>query len=527
VRWTLSKHAGEKSGYIHSLLPKLILSDGEKDIGLESFNVPPLKPERGELPENLNVGTIEVGNTRFSLEGIITLLRYLWPFGGVQKVISGSVQTFGKKMRLVIKIESGNEVNAWEVTDDNFRVESLTDSIRDLAYKASLYLAPYDTPQTWEGFKHLTESISQYAEYRRRKFAIDAHVNQASSQYTENIENLQKAIDHCLKAIEVDGQENNISIMLYYLSILLLKDKKYLEAENLSRLAIQINPSNKYFHNALGNILWRQMRYDAAMDQYILTKTIDPDFPYAYNGLGNLHYDLGEYEEALTQYGIAIQKKPDFWKPFHNRGTIYLYHKNDLKNAEYQYQISKKKSYGKVSSPYSGLGLVYLFRSLKAGGQERQALLEKAKIEMQQAIDRDSNSADSLWNLGLIQLRLGQLNEVYNSWQKASLIVQRQEVDKLCIAVYRYAVKAIPVKDNHKVNLDFELGIIQNLLATEKFYSRKGKLKIFLSDINLIADIKDSKFRLVDIDQLLKLFQDALIRQDTSSMDTAITCQQD
>ncbi len=440
------------------------------------------------------------------------LLKYLWPFGGVGKVISGHVYRYGTTTRLVIKLESGSEIKAWEVTRDNFKIECMGELIRELAYKVSLYLAPEDTLKTWKGFKFLTEAISKYDEYHRRKFAMNSTPNPDKYQQQTIYDCLHKAFNYCLLAVEVDGKGKKISHFLYYFGVFLFKEKKYLESEKLLNLAIQINPSDKYFHNALGNVFFRLRRYDAAIDQYHLTQEIDPNFPYLYNGLGNVYSTLGgdKTENALEQYTTAIDKQVNFWKPSHNRGNIYLYSEKykDLDKAKIEYEKSKEKSKGKVSAPYSGLGLVYLFMAQQNDNPEACTdLLENAKLEMLKAIDRDNTSSACFWNLGLIQLWLGQLLEVHSSWEKALQIVINNKNEELCIAVYGFAVKAIPFKGRPRNDLNPNLENIESILKRPEYFSKKGRLEMFLKDLELI---ENSRHKLLDIDKLIKLFEDAI-----------------
>jgi hypothetical protein len=83
--------------HIHTCLTQAIRI-GEEDIKLQrlgEFNFPPLTPIQENIESNLiDVGTFEAGKTSLSIGRILLVLKWLWPFGGVKRVISGSLQTY-------------------------------------------------------------------------------------------------------------------------------------------------------------------------------------------------------------------------------------------------------------------------------------------------------------------------------------------------------------------------------------------------------------------------------------------------
>jgi hypothetical protein len=124
--------------HIHTSLTKTIKT-GEENIELQRlgrFNFPRLTSIQENIESNLtDVVTFEAGKTSFDVGRIILTLKWLWSFGGVNRVISGSLQTYDSITRLVVRLDYQNEVKAWEVTWENHQKEPMTEKIKDLAYK--------------------------------------------------------------------------------------------------------------------------------------------------------------------------------------------------------------------------------------------------------------------------------------------------------------------------------------------------------------------------------------------------------
>ncbi|MDM9380391.1 hypothetical protein QUB80_06705 [Chlorogloeopsis sp. ULAP01] len=206
--------------HIHTCLTQAMRT-GEEDIQLQrlgEFNFPPLTPIQENIESNLTeVGTFEVGKTSISIGRILLVLKWLWPFGGVKRVISGSVQTYASTIRLFVRLEYLNQVKAWEVTWKNDQTQPMTEKVRDLAYKVVMGLVPDITAQTWEGFKFFTEAIHNYYLY----------------QHTGLLEDLQNAEENCKKARQVE--KNIISLRIYSIRLALpiLKIKNMIRQKKL------------------------------------------------------------------------------------------------------------------------------------------------------------------------------------------------------------------------------------------------------------------------------------------------------
>ncbi|MBD2354429.1 tetratricopeptide repeat protein [Tolypothrix sp. FACHB-123] len=524
--------------HIHTKLSQT-LSIGEENIDLQrlgKFNFPRLTHPQENIESHLtDVVTFEAGKTRFSIGSIILTLKHLWPFGGVNRVISGSLQDYDSKTRLFVRLDYDNEVKAWEVTWKKDDPAPMTEKIRDLAYKVAMYLAPDIIAQTWDGFKFFTEAISSYYQY----------------QQTGEKKHLDNAKEHCNKAYQAERKYEKLDGLFYKIGIAYFEKELYEDAKTAFDLSLKINPKSEYSYTGIGNVYYAQHKFDNAINQYELAKRVNKDFLYAYNGLGNVYFQLGEFEQARKSYEDACKKNDNywhshFWKPYHNLGLIYLYRDEenltDYKKAEEKFieakEINKNLKESQELHPvHSGLALTYLFQAihivyhmpyvqlnkelseLKSEKifdvsyinylqkiyeeicevsysqnkylqkiREIREKLEQARQEIDKAADIAlDKEAYIYWNLGLItlaQIKICKVNlkldEVCNAWKKALKIASNNQNNQLCVAIYKYVIAGIE-KNAASVSA-IEL-CINNPLNCVK----KGWLKVILKDIKIIS----------------------------------------
>jgi tetratricopeptide (TPR) repeat protein len=520
---------------IRDIHTRLIDSIGEVEEDLQQqklgqFNFPPLTPIRENIESYLSdIGSFEVGKNRFDFGRILLILRWLWPFGGVNRVIHGSIQTSDSETRLIVRLEYENQLNAWEVTCQP--KESIADKIRDLAYIVSRELIPNITAQTWEGFKFLTEAILRYYQY----------------QQTLDLKYLQESEENCKKAQQAESQSEKfyekLSDLFYEIGRAYLDQEKYAGAENSFKSAIQVNPKNKYAYNGLGNVYYAETNFDEALNQYKYSRRLNEDFPYPDNGIGNVFHQKGDYGSAIKYYNSACLKDKknwhsNFWKPYNNLGIIYLYrnarsfeeklkdYDESIDYFEKAIAISKNtENTQELYPPYSGLALAYLFRnSIPEGNRNNQftgsaktrlvqicdaltkSLQKKSQNDLNRAIDYIQKALDIAldtqpylyWNLGLIKLAEHQLGKACDAWKKAAELA-RIKNDQLCYEIYRYTAHAFSTQGSLNANSQQYLEGIKKLLSRGKFSKQKGRLKVMKKDLEMINTILNCQFSSLDV----------------------------
>ncbi|MDZ7991384.1 MAG: tetratricopeptide repeat protein [Nostoc sp. EfeVER01] len=505
--------------HIHTTMFQIIKT-GEENIKSERINphFPPLTSTQENLNSNLtDVATFEAGKTNLSIGKIILILKQLWPFGGVNRAISGSLQNYGSTTRLVVRLDDQNEVKAWEVTWQNYQIDTMTEKIKDLAYKVAMSLAPKITARTWEGFKFFTEAIYSYYQYEQ----------------TGDREHLDNADNNCQKAYNAEKKYEKLDNFFNQIGTAYFKEELYCKAERAFLSSLKINPKSQDSYIGLGNVYYKQKKFDDAINQYQLAKKVNRDFPSAYYGLGNVYLQKGDFKKACEQYEKACTINDNFshshfWEPYHNLGLMYLYGDDntlaDYKNAEKKFTTANNvnkylKDAQKLHQVHSGLALTYLFQAvepLKALEQncETELLitenLSKAVKEIEKAIDISLDSQSYLyWNLGLIQwvksykiFCNGNQNEIdnnrkeaYYAWKQASDIASKNY--EKWWAFYAYIANVIQPLVNNTEKLASPLAIYQNKRYLDITFNEYipslfiGKLNILLKDVRIIQKYLD------------------------------------
>ncbi|MDM9581563.1 tetratricopeptide repeat protein [Nostoc sp. GT001] len=539
--------------HIHTTMFQIIKT-GEENIKSERINphFPPLTSTQENLNSNLtDVATFEAGKTNLSIGKIILILKQLWPFGGVNRAISGSLQNYGSTTRLVVRLDDQNEVKAWEVTWQNYQIDTMTEKIKDLAYKVAMSLAPKITARTWEGFKFFTEAIYSYYQYEQ----------------TGDREHLDNADNNCQKAYNAEKKYEKLDNFFNQIGTAYFKEELYCKAERAFLSSLKINPKSQDSYIGLGNVYYKQKKFDDAINQYQLAKKVNRDFPSAYYGLGNVYLQKGDFKKACEQYEKACTINDNFshshfWEPYHNLGLMYLYGDDntlaDYNKAEDKFTRANNvnkylKDAQKLHQVHSGLALTYLFQAveqLKAFDKIANYLntqnlaqncknelliitenLSKAVKEIEKAIDISLDSQSYLyWNLGLIQwvksyksFCKGNQKEIdnnrkeaYYAWKKASDIALKNHEEWW--AFYAYIANVIQPLVNTE-NSASPLAIDQNkryldIIVNEYIPSLSlGKLKILLKDVRIISKYLDEQRHLTNLDEQRQLTIEDLIKE--------------
>ena len=91
------------------------------------------------------------------------------------------------------------------------------------------------------------------------------------------------------------------------MGVALAELKRYEEAIQQYKLAIQYDPSNSDAFSSMGFALYDLKRYEEAMEQYKIAFQYDPSDPYNYYYKGRLLMILGRYDEAEEEYNHSIE----------------------------------------------------------------------------------------------------------------------------------------------------------------------------------------------------------------------------
>lgn len=92
------------------------------------------------------------------------------------------------------------------------------------------------------------------------------------------------------------------------------KNKKYTEAEIEYRKALQKNSKSFEANYNLGNALFRQGKYEQALEQYHSAHTLTKDkekLAYDFHNIGNALMSGTKYDKAIEAYKMALKNNPN------------------------------------------------------------------------------------------------------------------------------------------------------------------------------------------------------------------------
>jgi tetratricopeptide (TPR) repeat protein len=131
--------------YIHEL-PRELNKENRDEINLRlaTRNFPPLSSLQNNLGDALNnVGTIDLGKLQVYLGPLLLSIKKVWPFDGIEGIITGSIQTIDQSTHCIVQIQYYGQVCAWKVTQNKSTNNILSEEvIRELAYKVACKMIP-------------------------------------------------------------------------------------------------------------------------------------------------------------------------------------------------------------------------------------------------------------------------------------------------------------------------------------------------------------------------------------------------
>ena len=337
-------------------------------VSLKNLGVVPSQSFDATLNDVATVGL--GGDTKLAVGSLLLVLKRLWPWGGTDAIVTGSVQRYGAVVRLVARWEQ-SDVQAWGVSKRVEADDQVADLVRDLAYKMLQTWPTGDTAgpasqnkvaQTWEGFKHYTEALNGYRHYnatgrdfdleRARTNALAAaqaekgfsalfilflHLSNAYVQRTNTLiggesfsvtggdravedaaasarrENLAHAAEMARQGIGFSDQAE--SQPLYPWSWAMLGMANVIRAERTEvakacapiEKAVSLNPEDPTLHTLLAKVYTVAQDYDRALASARRAVEIAPKDYDAHYSLGAVLYYRGQYGGAVASLRQAIE----------------------------------------------------------------------------------------------------------------------------------------------------------------------------------------------------------------------------
>ncbi len=151
----------------------------------------------------------------------------------------------------------------------------------------------------------------------------------------------------------------------YQKALQLQKEEKTSEAIKELTYAVEKEPGNAFYQNALGLAYIDVAKYEEAFDYLQKASELDPKLADAYSGLGVCHNAKGEYEKSIEMFKKALditpENSPDLAVIHNNIGqNYYLLKAYDEAEKELRAAISMND---KLLTAYVNLGNVYTERN--------------------------------------------------------------------------------------------------------------------------------------------------------------------
>ena len=314
-----------------------------------------------------------------------------------------------------------------------------------------------------------------------------------------SIDNIKKislkeelAVKFLKRAIEI---KEDFAEAHYNLGILYADMKRYEEAENEYKRAIEIN-DDAAAHNNIGNLYADMKRYEEAENEYKRAIEINDDAA-AHNNIGNLYADMKRYEEAENEYKRAIEIDENYAMAHYNLGNLYIkLERFEEAEKEYKKAIEIKDDYLEA---HNNLGA--LFKNTER--------FEEAEKEYKKAIEIDENNVAIHNNLGYLYDILGRFDEAEKEYKRAieideNFAMAHYNLGNLYIKLERFEEaekeykKAIEIKDDY-LEAHNNLGALfkntERFEEAEKEYKRAIEIKEDDAEAhnnlgNLYADMK-------------------------------------
>jgi len=186
------------------------------------------------------------------------------------------------------------------------------------------------------------------------------------ARFHASMKDLAKAEATFQRAISVNAS----SAMAHYeYGKFLVQTNRADDAENEFQRAVQVDPNNREARFVLASFYLVNKRYAKAEDAYKALAELDKDKPEGRSVLGDYYGATGRLDEAIAIYKEVVTKSPDYTQGHYRLAELML-NRGDLANAKTEVESILKKD-----------------------ANDRQAMILRARIEMQSGDSNDMKAA--------------------------------------------------------------------------------------------------------------------------------------
>ena len=303
----------------------------------EKLFLPEMRPARESLDESFTkMGKASLGGTTLSLGGILVALKQIFSFK--ESFIAGSIQKYGKLIRLVARMEYKHEVLAWEASCEIESDQQVTDLIKDLAYQViqnfsqkSISVKPWLNLDFWRYIRKIPLEKAKKKKFQAKTFEGFKYFTEALDSYylytiTRQEKHLETALKFCDKARKEEPKYKLLSNLFYKFGINYIDKNKEASAQEMLRIAFELNPEDTKPLDVLRAI---STEISFTENKEIL-KNLDHAVDNNPRNLeiltyrGEINSTMGRYREAEEDFNEALKLKKDYPKAMLGRGIVYL-----------------------------------------------------------------------------------------------------------------------------------------------------------------------------------------------------------
>lgn len=196
---------------------------------------------------------------------------------------------------------------------------------------------------------------------------------------------------------------NNSSALAHYeYAKFLVQTNRVDAAENEFQLAVQVDPNNREARFVLASFYLVNKRYAKAEDAYKALAELDKDKPEGRSVLGDYYGATGRLDEAIAIYKEVATKSPDYAQG-HYRLAELLLNKNDLANAKAEVDAILKKDANDRQA------MILRARIEMQSGDQNE--LKSAIADLQEVLKQEPNSRPGLFFMAEANFRAGQIDQ--------------------------------------------------------------------------------------------------------------------
>jgi tetratricopeptide (TPR) repeat protein len=237
---------------------------------------------------------------------------------------------------------------------------------------------------------------------------VSAELNKCIQLYRDNL--VEKARITCEEFLNSPAKDEEKSIALTVLGVIFDTAGRYpIAIERLDK-ATQYDPNNFHAYYNMSLVYRHMGRMEEARKAAKKARDIAPNDPVIARLSGNLFQELGDSDSALDAYKSGLRESPDDPNLLFNMAMTH-YRKGKIADAiDYFEKAVDRDNSGRITVlSHSHLGKIYF----------NQENWKRAEFHYREVVRLQPENAESLFNLGLVQLKQDRKEEAVRFFKRA------------------------------------------------------------------------------------------------------------